>query len=273
MLGLKNILLYFFSAHCVLLCDASPGQFALWSSFKVGSNGKKSTDYVTQSVETTDVGVLVQDAVKSVDFVVVLKLSDGKSALSLPAVSTDLQDSHDAVVIPFVYLPTISTSDQSLREQVELNLENPEVVSVDKLKKDFSSMVTTLGTVAKTYVVNLSGDENEHRDLKSVFTLSRDLSVKYLAFSEPKGKAPEMAGEYHRLLISQFDFSANSTWEGGEYSIYYQGKYLYMTPDIFTGMFTGLFFIIILFIGFSCLGAIQGPGTFANKMPTLGKEG
>ena len=60
--------------------------------------------------------------------------------------------------------------------------------------------------------------------------------------------------------------------EGAEYSIYYANTYLYMTPDLFTGLITGVFFFFVLLIGFNCLGQIQGPGSFVMKGPVVGKE-
>ena len=39
--------------------------------------------------------------------------------------------------------------------------------------------------------------------------------------------------------------------------MYYGGKYLYITPDIFTGIMTGLFFVFVFFIGLGQLSAIQ----------------
>lgn len=60
--------------------------------------------------------------------------------------------------------------------------------------------------------------------------------------------------------------------EGSEFSIYYGDKYLYMTPDIFTGLMTGLFMFFIMLTGFRCLGDIGNSSAFVTKMPALGKE-
>ena len=49
-------------------------------------------------------------------------------------------------------------------------------------------------------------------------------------------------------------------------------NYLYMTPDLFTGIMTALFFAFILYLGFSYLGGIQGPTTFVMKGPDVGRE-
>ena len=54
--------------------------------------------------------------------------------------------------------------------------------------------------------------------------------------------------------------------------IYYDEKYLLVTPDIVTGVMTGLFFLAVGVLGLCCLGDIQGPGSFVNQNPTVGKE-
>lgn len=60
--------------------------------------------------------------------------------------------------------------------------------------------------------------------------------------------------------------------EGGEYAIYYADTYLYITPDIFTGIMTGLFMFFVLYTGYSCLGSIQGASSFVMKPIPNGKE-
>ena len=76
-------------------------------------------------------------------------------------------------------------------------------------------------------------------------------------------------GHYSRILKTSSASSTTSSAaasnsstssyspEGSEYSIYYKGQYLYITPDIFTGLMTGLFFVFVLYIGLGRLSAIQ----------------
>ena len=80
-------------------------------------------------------------------------------------------------------------------------------------------------------------------------------------------------GHYSRILKTSSSSSSSSSTsssaassnsstssyspEGSEYSIYYKGQYLYITPDIFTGLMTGLFFVFVLYIGLGRLSAIQ----------------
>ena len=48
--------------------------------------------------------------------------------------------------------------------------------------------------------------------------------------------------------------------------------YVYMTPNIFAGLLFMLLFIVITWIGVSCMGAVQGQDTFTDKMPSIGRE-
>jgi hypothetical protein len=71
-------------------------------------------------------------------------------------------------------------------------------------------------------------------------------------------------GHYDRVLVSSNASATSSSPlsslyepEGSEYSIYYASKYLYITPDIFTGLLTGLFFFFVFYIGLGRLSANQ----------------
>jgi hypothetical protein len=48
--------------------------------------------------------------------------------------------------------------------------------------------------------------------------------------------------------------------------------YVHMTPNILAGILFGLLFVLIVFIGVSCMGAISGQDVFVSKMPTVGRE-
>ena len=60
--------------------------------------------------------------------------------------------------------------------------------------------------------------------------------------------------------------------EGSEFTIYKGDTYLYMTPELFTGLMTMLFMFFVMLIGFRCLGSIGGSNTFVTKMPAIGRE-
>jgi hypothetical protein len=48
--------------------------------------------------------------------------------------------------------------------------------------------------------------------------------------------------------------------------------YVSMTPNILAGLLFGLLFIVVTWIGVSCMGAISGQDVYVSKMPTIGRE-
>ncbi len=48
--------------------------------------------------------------------------------------------------------------------------------------------------------------------------------------------------------------------------------YVAMTPNIFSGLLFTFMFIVVTFLGISCMGDIQGGDTFVDKYPSLGRE-
>ena len=48
--------------------------------------------------------------------------------------------------------------------------------------------------------------------------------------------------------------------------------YVSMTPNIFAGLLFGFLFITITYIGITCMGTIQGGDSFADKLPSIGRE-
>lgn len=46
-------------------------------------------------------------------------------------------------------------------------------------------------------------------------------------------------------------------------------KYVHMTPDLLSGILTGLLLVVTTLIGLSCLGSIQTPSQFTDKVPGL----
>ena len=48
--------------------------------------------------------------------------------------------------------------------------------------------------------------------------------------------------------------------------------YVAMTPNIFSGLLFTFMFIVVTFVGISCMSDIQGGDTFVDKYPSLGRE-
>ena len=131
-----------------------------------------------------------------------------------------------------------------------------------------------------SYQIILTGHESEAEHMKTIATIASKNanSILFVAIEEPMKNAilPAKSGEYSRVLKSSISSSnVDGIYykpEGSEYAIYYADTYLYITPDIFTGLMTGIFVFFVLLTGYSCLGAIQGNSVYPSKMPVLGRE-
>jgi len=123
----------------------------------------------------------------------------------------------------------------------------------------------------------LTGEESERKAMEEISaTAAKKSGALFIALREPQGVAPQNSVHYSRILASSSDVLDGIYYkpEGAEYSIYYASTYLYLTPDIFTGILSGLFFLFVVLTGVSCLGAIQGPSSFTHKegIPAIGHE-
>jgi len=123
----------------------------------------------------------------------------------------------------------------------------------------------------------LKGEESERKAMEEISaTAAKNSGALFIALREPKGVAPQNSVHYSRVLASSSNILDGIYYkpEGAEYSIYYASTYLYLTPDIFTGILSGLFFLFVVLTGVSCLGAIQGPSSFTHKegIPAIGRE-
>lgn len=114
--------------------------------------------------------------------------------------------------------------------------------------------------------------------LRALLANQQGKKVVFVAVDESAVARPAALGEFVRVLEES---AADPIYvfgdplykpEGAEYSIYYAGQYLYITPDIFTGLLTSLFISFTLLVGLSCLGSIQGMSSFYDKLPVVGKE-
>jgi hypothetical protein len=48
--------------------------------------------------------------------------------------------------------------------------------------------------------------------------------------------------------------------------------YVAMTPNILSGLLFGVLFIIVTYIGITCMASISGQDVYVKKMPTIGRE-
>lgn len=125
-----------------------------------------------------------------------------------------------------------------------------------------------------TFQVTLNGNEEDSILMSDINSIVSSPSIMFMAGTEPSRMAyiPQVKNQYSRVL-TDFDAATSppSSPEGTEFSIYYQNQYLYITPDIFTGLMTSLFIFFTIYIGFSCLGGIQTNDTYATRACSVGK--
>ena len=264
---------------CILSATAensAPAKFAIWSHGNIPPNSQ----YKTQSTDIANVIQDFQDSSKHAEVIAFLKSSDGKSILSNPAVAHSIRSAPYSTILPSVY-QTKQLEDQQVAAQIQLErselLKNAEKVSLT----DLNALVTRhdILTNGKTdaFVVTMSGHESELGSLSALADLAKSARpVTFIAVDESDSVAsfPDTHAQYSRLLTATSNVIDGIYYkpEGAEYAIYYADTYLYITPDIFTGVMTGLFMLFVVLIGLSCMGAIQGSSTFVHKIPPIGKE-
>ena len=134
---------------------------------------------------------------------------------------------------------------------------------------------------SKKQVYRTKITDNDITTLDSIAKLGHSKSgSKVLFIMVEEGKKPSFAPkEESKLLTKEYEeqearrlASSSSSSSGQGISIWYDEDHLYITPDIFTAIMTSLFLTAAAFIGLTCLGAIQGPKSFVDRVPTVGRE-
>lgn len=240
----------------------TPGRALFWSS----QRGESPATYRSQSSTFADVQSMLQDEALNRDLTVMFCSEEEESNefFTAPHFADSIKGADHAVVMPNVY---------NSRENLGVSL----CAHAGK-----SSQVTTIGDMmstlsaaspsdVKNFMIPLVGSEHTTAAFDDLLQQLHQKNALIVGLQSPEVAAPSTKGHYSRLLQSNQDTNYNE--EGTEFTIYYQNTYLYLTPDLFTGLMTFLFATFVLLTGFSCLNQIQGPATFVHVMPTLGKEG
>jgi hypothetical protein len=241
----------------------TPGRALIWSS----QRGDAPATYRSQSSTFSDVHNMLLDESLNRDFTVMFcsEQEESNEFFTSPHFATSVKEANRAVMMPNVY---------NSRENHGATLcshaaESSHVVSVDEM---IATLSAPTPLTHKSFMIPLK--DTDHTS-SSYETLLHDLHQKnalIVGLQSPEVAAPSVKGHYSRLL-QESNQDSNYNPEGTEFTIYYQNTYLYLTPDLFTGLMTFLFSTFVLLTGFSCLNQIQGPSTFVHVMPTLGKEG
>lgn len=261
----KSVLLASVWASAVV---ALPGKLAVWTA---GSKPTLSPQYDTRSLELGAAGKIVNEVVRYSEVVVILSHA-GKQFPEM--VRASMKHASKISVFPNVYHTTESQAAGKTLEQAVLG-----TVALHGAKKDtvqlFDDAKIRSDKKRDVFIVTLKGDSSDAEVMSRLNALD---SVTYIAVEEPSSVVPNQKANYNRILVDNEPAPAITEAdlylpEGTEFTIYYAGQYLYLAPELFTGLMTMLFVFFVGLIGYSCLNAIQGPACYPTKLPALGKEG
>lgn len=249
-----------------------PGRAIFWSP-TVGKESKPQ--YQTQTSSFNEVSKLLKENLPSKEILVTFcsENSDSNEFYMSSLFSAEIQQSGDATILPNVYNAAKSTKTSICEDILKSDGLNTKIATPSEILDMVSNSEILSNNQLESFLVQIpSNIEADMSTYKSLFSKLNSPHALFLALQNPSTSAP-VSGNYHRILSSDIEDGVNYLPEGSEFSIYYQAQYLYLTPDIFTGIMTGLFMAITLLIGYNCMGSIQGSSTYPTVLPPLGKEG
>lgn len=258
----------------------APGKLAVWSARgnnrRRTTNGpavKDATSYDSRTFEVDSVADRVAALTQNAEVVVFIDHAEQKFPQSVMA---SIKSANALDAFPHVYQSSSTQGTNALGAAVK-NCATFRGAQTDLSALDNEAIYSD--SKMDAFVVSLKGTKADESVLSKLAEIGERKYVVFVAVEEPTSVAPVAKAEYARLLQSQdgndMDISADELYmpEGTEFTIFYAGHYLYLTPDLFTGIMTMLFLFFVGLIGFQCLGDIQGPACFPTKLPPLGKEG
>jgi hypothetical protein len=254
---------------------SAPGRAIFWTP----GSATDSHDpvYNSQSTTVNQLSEILSNQAAQKELLVIFCADDEKSSgfYTQSAMTSSIKQSDDATVFPYVYHAMESATQNICTDILASDsLKDVSTVSLSEIGSILASKSADLlnNGVLDTFLVSVPAAD---ADMVSSVYSQIDSSAKslFVALQNPSGAAPAKRGNYRRILGSLNEDGVDYLPEGCEFSIYKQNTYLYLTPDIFTGLMTMLFVFFVLLTGYRCLGDIQGPSTFASQLPALGKEG
>jgi len=249
-------------------CAANmPGKAIFWSQHNVQLTKDSKTSHVTKSVTAANVNDFVAKNSKHFEVLGVLKPTSG-SLLTHDSISNAFHSSKAKTAFINVY----QDQAQPIAESLGNSLLKSNGAQKMNMKEFQEKCLEKAGMMSNRKLDVIEITVSSEEDIKAAAFLSG--KVLLAVYEEPslQSIAPEAKGEFSRLLSSDVSDGIYYKPEGAEYSIYYADTYLYITPDIFTGLITGIFFFFTILVGVTCLGKIQGMTMFYDKLPTVGKE-
>jgi hypothetical protein len=260
--------IFIFIISVISVKSDKPGKALIWS-FSAGEISEISATYHSKTVDTTFPAKILQDCFHNYQAIVLLKPLDNSDLSDLTLNSRAMELSKSKKYINGIYN---NVEGSSINAEInKLNdFQNVKTVKASEFLEIINSLAAKPAQDKKTTIYNI----HEHFSKDDLFfqqikELSSKVSILFVAFEEPSSDAfPPRQGEYNRVLSKYVSSTYNlaSTTvslantsnpksiyylpEGAEYSIYYADTYLYITPDIFTGLMTGLFVFFAILIGF-----------------------
>jgi len=280
MLTMLSMLVFIASTLQILATENSvafqPGSIYLWSwNQNVPSFSNK---FVTRNVESSDAISSVLSALEGFELVVLLSANDQQKMTTCSHVSNALSKAPIQQGINYVYPENNQKLADSLMKQID-TAHTVRRMPLPDLEQEIKSNPGMLSDGKVDLIHAFTSDAMF--DLASSELLQSDKRVLFIAIDEPQhvdkleAKKSRRLGSFSRILSTTSSNIIDGIYykpEGAEYSIYYADTYLYITPDIFTGLMTFLFFTTVALLGLSCLGSIQGMSSFYDKLPVVGKE-
>lgn len=247
---------------CGIVCGStlSPGRLALWSP-EYGTS-MAPPQYHTRDIDTSSLSSLLSAKSASKEALVILQHENDSYNL-VDAASVLYRQATNVAVATTVYESTNGNKELDFSKENANLVEMPFADFLNVATSDFLN-----NNQLDVLYVTLTSQDNI-ADIADI-AFEKASNVVIAVYERPNGAAPTGRADYVGRRLAT---SGSTNPEGTEFSIYYENTYLYLTPDIFTGLMTMLFGSFVLYTGYACLGAIQGPSTFANKLPALGKEG
>lgn len=264
-----------------------PGKAAVWS---LGS-GVTTTHHNTASANFESAVDRIKSFIpKESELTIVLRSKDHQSVdLTCDSIAAFSKRVAASTVVPYIYRSEKSNQGDLHQHINSLDfMRGAKKVSLEEIHGTVAQSVATekglmFDASADTVEASLSGnaavDALHLADLAS-FAAKAGRIISVVACQEPGAKAfaPKSESRFHRLLDTSAGSSSDKTDgiyykpSGAEFSIYYADTYLYMTPDILTGILTGLFMAFVIFLGLSSMNKIQGGSNFPIRKIDNGKE-
>lgn len=242
----------------------APGKIFLWSP----SGSKKTEKHLTASHHVSTAIEHIKNTIGKYEAVVVFN-NVVRSTLDNAEVKNAIKNAPFKHIISHVYSEAKNIND-NVREN--LATESTSIDTVSAVLKDLQANKGKLSN-KKPEVYHVTFDPAQHMESFNElekFASQRDILFIGIDEAHADAAAPR------RLKNTNPDPNDSTSIyykpEGAEYAIYYANTYLYITPDIFTGLMTGLFFVFVLYTGIGCLGSIQGMSSFYEKLPSVGRE-